>query len=92
MRNIIKGYKHIVNLASYTMNMPEGKWKIKVAIQPSNPIWLRNNPNWFTNNVSMKLEVFEDALYEDGFVSLDGGKNYFLGTNFLFHKLKRTKQ
>lgn len=71
--------KTIIKTQSYTENFPIDNCRVKVAIK---------RKDW-KNNQSIKTEVYE-AIYEDGFVSIDGGKDYYLAGNFLFHKLKRT--
>jgi len=71
--------KTIIKTQSYTENFPIDNCRVKVAIK------IRN----WKNNQSIKTEVYEEAIYEDGFVSIDG-KDYYLAGNFLFHKLKRT--
>lgn len=45
--------------------------------------------NVLDKNESIKTTVFEDAIYDSGFVTIPNGT--FLATNFLFHKLKRNK-
>lgn len=71
----------IIKTQSYTENFPSDNCNIKVAIKKK---------DWNINQ-SIKTVVYENSIYEDGFVSIDGGKNFYLGGNFLFHKLKRTK-
>lgn len=73
--------ENIIKVSSYTEELPNNNCNIKVAIKKEN--WDKNN--------AIKLDVYENAIYEDGFVSIDGGINYYLGYNFIFHKLKRTK-
>ena len=71
----------IIKTSSYTDNLPIHNGNIKVAIKLNN--WDKTN--------AIKTRVFDNAIYCDGFVSIDGGDIYYLGFNFLFHKLKRTK-
>lgn len=73
--------ENIIKVSSYTDKLPNINCTIKVAIKKE---------NWNIND-AIKLDVYENAIYEDGFVSIDGGINYYLGSNFIFHKLKRTK-
>jgi hypothetical protein len=72
--------KKIIKTSSYTDSFPRKNYIIKVAIKTKN--WNKND--------SIKTTVYKDAIYDSGFVSLDGGKNYYIGGNFLFHKLKRS--
>ena len=72
----------IIKTSSYTANFPEDSCKVKVAV--------KKHLDWSSRN-SFKTQIFENAIYEGGFVSIDGDNNYYLGSNFLFHKLKRTK-
>ena len=69
----------IIKTSSYTESFPEVSMKLKVAYK---------TPNWNTTE-AIKTLTFEDALYDGGFVSINGGKSYALAYNFLFHKLKR---
>lgn len=69
----------IIKTSSYTDKLPVDNCNVKVAIK---------NKNWNNNN-AIKTEVYDNAIYDSGFVSIDGGKNFYLGANFLFHKLKR---
>lgn len=71
----------IIKLQSYTAELPKENCTIKVAVKVT---------DYFKNNC-LKTQVFTDAIYEDGFISIDGGKNFYLPHKFLFHKLKRTK-
>lgn len=73
--------KTIIKISSYTENFPINNCNVKVVIKEK---------SW-NNNQSIKVKVYENGIYENGFVSVDGGKNFYLGGNFLFHKLKRTK-
>jgi hypothetical protein len=73
------GSVKIVKISSYSENLPESNCMVKVAVKKS---------GWFRNDC-IKTQVYENAIYEDGFVSLDGGNDYYLGFNFLFHKMKR---
>lgn len=69
--------EEIINLQSYTAKFPTENCKIKVALKVDN----------FDKNESVKTTVYEDAIYDSGFITIPGGT--FLATNFLFHKLKR---
>ncbi|WP_338761795.1 hypothetical protein WAF17_16215 [Bernardetia sp. ABR2-2B] len=71
----------IIKLQSYTSKLPKTNCTIKVAVKVTD----------FHKNDCLKTQVFTDAIYEDGFVSIDGGKDFHLAHQFLFHKLKRTK-
>lgn len=71
----------IIKCSSYSENLPVDNCTVKVAVK---------NKDWKSNN-SIKTEVYTDAIYDSGFVSIDDGKNFYLGANFLFHKLKRNK-
>ena len=70
----------IIKCSSYSENLPLNNCKVKVTVKKKD--WNKNN--------SIKTEIFNNAIYDSGFVSIDGGKNFYLGGNFLFHKLKRT--
>ena len=72
--------KQIIKTSSYTASFPHN-WSetIKVAVKVKN--WNKNE--------CIETEVFENAIYDQGFVSVDGGKSFYLAGNFLFHKLKR---
>lgn len=69
----------IIKCASYTEKIPIDNCNIKVAIKKN---------DWNKNDV-IKTEVYPNAIYQDGFVSIDGGDVFYLGSNFIFHKLKR---
>lgn len=71
----------IIKLSSYTETFPMANCNVKVAIKTE---------NW-NNNKSIKTEVFGSAIYDSGFVSIDGGEKFYMAGNFLFHKMKRTK-
>lgn len=74
----------VIKLSSYTESIPNTNCNIKVAIK-------LDDFEKFKGNSQFATQVIENALYEDGFVSIDGGKSYFLASNFLFHKLKRKR-
>ena len=69
--------KIVIKTSSYTDNFPKNNCIVKVAVKPK---------NWKNNDV-IKAEVFEDAIYEDGFVTID--TNSYMAGAFIFHKLKR---
>lgn len=69
----------IIKISSYTERLPKKDCKVKVAVKKND--WNKMN--------CIKTEIFENALYIGGFVSVDRGKNFYLAGNFLFHKLKR---
>jgi len=69
-----------VKLSSYTRSAPKRNCRIKVAGVPK---------KWNGVDQVIKTTVFENAEYKDGFVSVDGGKNWYLPHNFFFHKVKR---
>ena len=73
-----------INLQSYTARFPNDACMVKVAIKPKN--WNQLQPT-----DSCKAVVLEGAMYDTGFVSLDGGQDWHLAGNFIFHKLKRNK-
>lgn len=79
----------MIKFSSYTENFPKENCVVKVAIKP-NEVFQKYNPKWFSDNSGMKMFVCEEAIYEDGFVTLQDGYSY-LATNFLFHKLKRSQ-
>lgn len=71
-----------INEQTYTANFPKCDWcKVKVAVKPR---------NW-EPSTAFRAGVITDAIYDSGFVSIDGGKTWILGSNFLFHKLKCIK-
>lgn len=70
----------IIKCSSYSENLPVDNCSVKVAVKKK---------NWKSNN-SIKTEVYSDAIYDNGFVSIDNGENFYLGVNFIFHKLKRS--
>ena len=69
----------VIKCSSYTEKLPINNCNIKVAVK---------NDEWCKND-TIKTEVFPNAIYNSGFVSIDSGKNFYLAGNFLFHKLKR---
>ena len=71
----------IIKTQSYTNKFPKSNCIVKIALKKQD--WNKDS--------QFKTQVVEEAIYEDGFVSLDGGKSYALASNFLFHKLKRSK-
>jgi len=75
-------YNKIIKLSSYSENFPDESCTVKVAVKPIT--WEKEK-----KNDSIRTFVYENADYEGGFVSIDGGKSYHLAYNFLFHKLKR---
>ena len=70
--------KSVIKTSSYTDNFPTHNCNVKVAIK---------DKDW-KNNDCIKTEVY-NGIYDSGFVSIDGGNNFYLGGNFIFHKLKR---
>ena len=70
----------VIRLSSYTRSCPKRRCKIKVAGVPK---------GWNGIDEAIKTTVFENAEYNAGFVSVDGGKNWYLAGNFFFHKVKR---
>lgn len=72
-----------IKISSYTTAYPKEKCKVKVAVK-TKEILSSTNPK-----DNFKTDIYEDAIYEPGFVSLDGGKSFYLASNFIFHKLKR---
>lgn len=72
--------KSIIKTASYTANLPKNSCKVKVAIK---------QVGWEKQGM-VKTEVFENATYESGFVTIND-KEYYLASLFIFHKLKRNK-
>lgn len=70
-----------IKTSSYTDSFPTKSCNVKVAIKSKD--WKHND--------CIKSEVYENSIYDSGFVSVDGGKNFYLAGNFIFHKLKRTK-
>lgn len=71
----------VIKTSSYTKNLPNHNCNVKVAIKTDD--WDKND--------TIKTKVYEDAIYDSGFVSIDGGDKFYIGGNFIFHKLKRTK-
>ena len=71
----------IIKTSSYSEKLPSNTCNVKVAVKVD---------GWNYND-AIKTDVYEDAIYESGFVSIDKGETFYLGFNFLFHKLKRTK-
>ena len=69
----------IIHKSSYTDNFPKNKCTIKVAVKQEG----------YQNNDAFDTEVFDNAIYDSGFVSIDGGDIFYLAYNFMFHKLKR---
>lgn len=67
----------IIKLSSYSSEFPSKNCNVKVAVKIE---------GWETQD-AIKTEVYEDAIYEDGFVTIE--KQSYLAANFLFHKLKR---
>ncbi|MCF7796066.1 hypothetical protein K9M42_03150 [Patescibacteria group bacterium] len=80
--------KTIIKMQSYSENFPINNCIIKVAVKKK--VW-DVNKNIKNVNQAIKTEVYENAIYENGFVSVDSGKTFLLADNFIFHKLKRTK-
>lgn len=70
----------LIKTASYTANLPKNTCKVKVAVK---------QVGWQKQDV-IKTEVFENATYDSGMVSIDG-EGYYLASIFIFHKLKRNK-
>ena len=70
----------IIKTQSYTDNFPISNCDVKVAVKTK---------DW-NNNCAIKTDVY-NAIYDSGFVSIDGGKTYYLAVNFIFHKLKRNE-
>ena len=60
---------NIIKTQSYTDNFPITNCNVKVAVKVK---------DW-NNNDSVKTDVYSDAIYDSGFVSIDGGKNFFCG-------------
>lgn len=71
----------IIKCSSYSESLPTNNCIVKVAIKKK---------EWANNN-TIKTEVYNDAIYNNGFVSIDDGETFYLASNFLFHKLKRNK-
>jgi len=69
----------IIKTSSYTETFPESSCKVKVAIRAVG--WDKND--------CFKTYVYEDAIYDGGFVTIPEKKQSYLAFNFLFHKLKR---
>ena len=70
-----------IKCSSYTDSFPTENCRVKVALKKD---------GW-KNNDGIKTQTYTNAIYEYGFVSIDGGINFYLGVNFLYHKLKRNK-
>ena len=70
----------VIRLSSYTRSSPKRRCKVKVAGVPR---------DWNGVDEVIKATVFENAEYNSGFVSVDGGKSWYLAGNFFFHRVRR---
>ena len=70
----------VIRLSSYTRSYHKRRRKIKVAGIPR---------DWNGVDEVIKATVFENAEYNSGFVSVDGGKSWYLAGNFFFHRVRR---